>query len=44
MLVKAAAKDVAAGKIADAHAKIAEAQAILDANVLKWETAFTKIS
>lgn len=42
MLVKAAAKDLAAGKIADAHAKYAEAQAILDANVLKWETALQK--
>lgn len=42
MLVKAAAKDIAAGNIADAHAKYAEAQAILDANVLKWETALQK--
>ena len=42
MLVKAAAKDLAAGKIADAHVKYAEAQAILDANVLKWETALQK--
>ncbi|KQL36914.1 hypothetical protein [Psychrobacillus sp. FJAT-21963] len=38
MLVKAALADNKAGKIAEAHAKIAEAQAILDANVLKWET------
>lgn len=42
MLVKAAAKDVAAGNIADAHAKIAEAQAIIDANNLKWETNLQK--
>ncbi|WP_313893791.1 hypothetical protein [Psychrobacillus sp.] len=42
MLVAAAAADVKAGNIADAHAKIAEAQAILDANVLKWETALQK--
>ncbi|TQR18151.1 hypothetical protein [Psychrobacillus soli] len=42
MLVKAAAKDVAAGKIADAHAKIAEAQAIIDANNLKWEADLQK--
>lgn len=42
MLVKAAAKDVAAGNIAEAHAKIAEAQAIIDANKLKWETDLQK--
>lgn len=39
MLVKAAAADVKAGKIADATVKLAEAQAIIDANALKWETA-----
>ncbi|QFF97979.1 hypothetical protein PB01_03630 [Psychrobacillus glaciei] len=42
MLVKAAAADVKAGKIADAHAKLAEAQAILDANKLKWATELQK--
>lgn len=42
MLAKAAAADVKAGKTADASKKIAEAQAILDANVLKWETALQK--
>lgn len=39
MLIKAALVDNKAGKIAEAHAKIAEAQAIIDANNLKWETA-----
>ncbi|MGB2872386.1 hypothetical protein [Psychrobacillus psychrotolerans] len=42
MLAKAAAVDVKAGKTADASKKIAEAQAILDANVLKWETSLQK--
>lgn len=42
MLAKAAAADVKAGKTADASKKIAEAQAILDANVLKWETSLQK--
>ncbi|WP_391207587.1 hypothetical protein [Psychrobacillus sp. L4] len=42
MLVKAAAADVKAGLIVEANAKLAEAQAILDANVLKWETALQK--
>ncbi|TQR21221.1 hypothetical protein [Psychrobacillus vulpis] len=42
MLAKAAAADVKAGKTADASKKIAEAQAILDANDLKWETSLQK--
>ncbi|MDF2068158.1 hypothetical protein [Bacillus sp. Cr_A10] len=42
MLVKAAAADVKAGKIADATLKLAEAQAIIDANALKWESALQK--
>lgn len=42
MLVKAADADAKAGKIVEANAKLAEAQAILDANVLKWETALQK--
>lgn len=42
MLAKAAAADVKAGKTVDAGKKIAEAQAILDANVLKWETNLQK--
>lgn len=42
MLVRAAAEDVKAGNIADAHAKVAEAQAIIDANNLKWETDLQK--
>lgn len=42
MLAKAAAADVKAGKTADASKKIAEAQAILDANVLKWEASLQK--
>ncbi|GGA20935.1 hypothetical protein [Psychrobacillus lasiicapitis] len=42
MLSKAAAADVKAGKTADASKKIAEAQAILDANVLTWETSLQK--
>lgn len=42
MLAKAAAADVKAGKLADAGKKVAEAQAILDANVLKWETSLQK--
>ncbi|MGN7425180.1 hypothetical protein [Cytobacillus praedii] len=42
MLAKAAAADVKAGKVADAGKKVAEAQAILDANVLKWETSLQK--
>lgn len=42
MLVKAADADVKAGKIADAHAKLAEAQAILDANKLQWHAALQK--
>ncbi|MFB5086106.1 hypothetical protein PGC35_02615 [Psychrobacillus sp. PGGUH221] len=42
MLSKAAAADVKADKLEDASKKIAEAQAILDANVLKWETALQK--
>jgi hypothetical protein len=41
MLVAGALADNKAGKFAEAHAKIAEAQAILDANELKWETALT---
>ncbi|SES04113.1 hypothetical protein [Psychrobacillus sp. OK032] len=42
MLAKAAAADVKAGKTADASKKVAEAQAILDANVLTWETSLQK--
>ncbi|QED49671.1 hypothetical protein [Cytobacillus dafuensis] len=42
MLAKGAAADVKAGKTAEAGKKIAEAQAILDANVLKWETSLQK--
>ena len=42
MLTKAAAADVKAGKTADASKKVAEAQAILDANVLTWETSLQK--
>lgn len=42
MLAKAAAADVKAGKVVDAGKKLAEAQAILDANVLKWETSLQK--
>ncbi|MCM3356490.1 hypothetical protein [Psychrobacillus sp. MER TA 171] len=42
MLAKAADTDLKANKFADASKKIAEAQAILDANVLKWETALQK--
>lgn len=42
MLAKAAAVDVKADKLEDASKKIADAQAILDANVLKWETALQK--
>ncbi|MDI2587708.1 hypothetical protein OR571_11425 [Psychrobacillus sp. NEAU-3TGS] len=42
MLSKAAAADIKAGKTADASKKIAEAQAILDANVLTWETSLQK--
>ncbi|MEH7389766.1 hypothetical protein [Bacillus sp. JJ1474] len=42
MLAKAAAADVKAGKLVDAGKKVAEAQAILDANVLKWETSLQK--
>ncbi|SEM89114.1 hypothetical protein SAMN04487786_2768 [Paenisporosarcina quisquiliarum] len=42
MLIKAAAADVKAGKIADATLKLAEAQAIIDANALKWESALQK--
>lgn len=42
MLAKAAAADAKAGKVADAGKKVAEAQAILDANVLKWETSLQK--
>jgi len=42
MLSKAAAADVKAVKLEDAAKKINEAQAILDANVLKWETALQK--
>lgn len=38
MLIKAAAADVKAGKIAEAQLKLAEAQAIIDKNALKWET------
>lgn len=42
MLVKAASADVKAGKIAEATLKLAEAQAIIDANALKWESALQK--
>ncbi|WP_066297054.1 hypothetical protein [Bacillus sp. FJAT-29937] len=42
MLAKAAAADVKAGKLEDASKKLSEAQAILDANVLKWETSLQK--
>lgn len=42
MLAKAAAADIKAGKLVDAAKKLADAQAILDANVLKWETSLQK--
>lgn len=42
MLADAAAVDVAAGRYEAASAKLADAQAILDANVLKWETTLQK--
>lgn len=44
MLVKAADADVKAGKLVEAYAKIADAQAILDANKgkLKWEDTLKK--
>lgn len=41
MLIKAALVDDKAGKIVEAHAKLAEAQAIIDAQNLKWETTLT---
>ncbi|WNS75221.1 hypothetical protein RRV45_20480 [Bacillus sp. DTU_2020_1000418_1_SI_GHA_SEK_038] len=42
MLAKGAAADVKADKLEDAAKKLTEAQAILDANVLKWETSLQK--
>ncbi|MFF2753470.1 hypothetical protein ACFVR1_06880 [Psychrobacillus sp. NPDC058041] len=42
MLVKAADADAKAGKIVEANAKLAEAQAILDANKLQWQAALQK--
>lgn len=42
MLAKAASADIKANKLTDAAKKVAEAQAILDANVLKWETSLQK--
>ncbi len=42
MLANAANADVKASKFDDAAKKLTEAQSILDANVLKWETALQK--
>ncbi|SFQ51035.1 hypothetical protein SAMN05421670_2356 [Psychrobacillus psychrotolerans] len=42
MLAKAADADIKASKFDDASKKIAEAQAILDANTLTWETSLQK--
>ncbi len=42
MLANAANADVKASRIDDAAKKLTEAQSILDANVLKWETALQK--
>ncbi len=42
MLTKAAAADVKAGKVEDAAKKLTEAQALLDAETLTWETTLQK--
>ncbi|MEF7562484.1 hypothetical protein V4V35_05740 [Bacillus infantis] len=42
MHAREAAADVKAGKLVEAGQKIADAQAILDANVLKWESTLQK--
>ncbi|WP_342567591.1 hypothetical protein MKY09_03495 [Psychrobacillus sp. FSL K6-4046] len=42
MLAKSAASNAKAGKFEEAAKNLTDAQAILDANVLKWETALQK--
>lgn len=42
MLTKAAAVDVKAGKVEDAAKKLTEAQALIDAEVLTWESTLQK--